>query len=154
MRGELNQVLDVLSGVISAGVIVRVILIFQNGRNEEKSMTEVCRKAGRVVYAGVIAVTIVSSSNWVSSAFYGLQGTGSVVDIGNVIIRLFKIVKNGLIFLTGSLTVWGFVKELLLYQFGNENSRPTHAQGAKKQVVIGIFILCTAALVTAVVNYY
>lgn len=154
MKVELQQLLNVIQGMISAGVVFRVTLIFQNGRNEEKSMKEICQKAGKVVYAGVIAVSIVSFSDWAYTRLNALQGAGDVSGIGSIAIEFVKLVKNAVTLIAGSLTAWHFIKELLLYQFGDENDKSMHAKGARKQLAIGIVIVCAAGIITAILSYF
>lgn len=153
MEQELQVLLQALSGVIAAGVTVRVILIFQNGRNADKSLTEIMQKAKRVIYAGIIGISLMSS-NFISNEFYILKSADSVNDISPVIIQFLRSVRDTIMAIAGGITAWHFTKELILYQFGEEDEKTVHKKGAKKQLVIGVFIICIGGIVTAVLNYF
>ncbi|MBO5093172.1 MAG: hypothetical protein J6C33_02310 [Lachnospiraceae bacterium] len=154
MRTELQLLLHAIQGAVSAGMVLRIILIFQNGRNEEKSLNEICRKAERVVYAGIIAISIMSFSDWASGKLSALQGAGNMNDIGNVVIAFIKSAIAPAAMVGEGLTSWHFVKELILYQFGDDNDKPVHEKAAKKQLVIGVVIVCVAAVISVVIGYF
>lgn len=154
MIGELNNVLSALQGVVAAGVVLRCILIFQNGRSQEKSLQEVFHKCGKVIYAGIIAISILSFSNWAQSKLSVLQGTTDAAGIGRVIVVFLNIVKDTIVLLTESITVWKLLRELLLYVIGDDTDKPQHLKGAKNQLVFGIAILVSGAVIGVVLNYF
>ena len=154
MKQELQVLFQVLSGVISAGVVVRVIFIFQNGRNADKSLTEIMQKAGKVIYAGIIAISLMSFSDWILSKFSVMQSADNLSDLGNVFVQFLRIVRDTAMAIAGGVTAWHFTKELILYQFGEEDEKPVHKKGAQKQLIIGVLILCAGGIVTVVLDYF
>lgn len=154
MKGNLNTLLSAINGVVIAGVALKAVLIFQSGRNADKSLTEILVRVKRVVYAAIIVLSISSFSGWAQSKLQVLASVNDVGGIGNVIAEFMRIARDTVVLVTGSLTIFHFVAELVQYQFGAEEEKPQHMMNAKKQMVIGIGIICGAGVITAILSYF
>lgn len=152
IENDIETLTDIAIAIINAGMVLRIIIIFQHARTENDGLKSGTDKAWKVFMAGIIANCTVSLTKFIASRYFD-----SINNLYSLKAKGLLLLEDGakaLCLIDVAIIVILEITTLMKWQAADEQERAEHVRRAGNILLTGGIILGASGLIAAVLSYY
>lgn len=151
---ELQNLQNILSGLVVGMVLVRCLIILSNARSNEQPFSAATEQCKKVIKSGVICLFIPDYIK-VLNSFVFFSNVSSVQNLKQEIVYLLQILAEVFTALAAVQTSFRVLKEFISLQTAAaEPDKALHIQNIKKNILIGIAVIGASGFLAVLFGYF
>lgn len=150
---ELQNLQNILNGLIVALVLVRCLIILSNARSNEQTFSAAAEQCKKVIKSGVICLFIPDYIK-VLNSFVFFTNVSSVQNLKQEIAYLLQILTEVFTAFAAVQTSFRVLKEFIALRTAAEESKALHIQNIKKNLLIGIAVIGASGFLAVLFGYF
>lgn len=152
IENNIETLTDIAIAIVNAGMVLRIIIIFQHTRTEDEGLKSGINKACKVFMAGILANCTVSLTKAIVFRYF--DNINNLYSLKTKVVLLLTDGAKALCLIDAAIIAILEMTTLIKWMAADEHDRAKYIRRAGTILLTGCIILCASGLIAAVLSYY